>query len=130
MLTLSIVAVQLLLSVAVKAQVTEGQTFPGGVIVSVNPGGSTSSVPPPITTLVPAPEPEPTPEPEPEPDPEQIAIDALCTGELNQESWDAANMNDFVTNAYVLDTAQKTRLTLCLALPHLVSRSMEAFNRR
>lgn len=100
MLTLTSVAIQLLLTSAVKAQVTTGQTFPGGVIVSVNPGGQPTTL---ITTQVPgAPNPKPDPEPEPAPeqkrDPEQIAIDSLCTGQLNQDSWDAANMNDFVQN--------------------------------
>lgn len=36
------------------AQLSEGQTFPGGVIVSVNPGEST---PAPIPTLTPRPPP-------------------------------------------------------------------------
>lgn len=87
------------------AQLSQGQSFPGGVIVSLNPGASTA---PPIPTLT------PRQSPPAEDEDEEVgeggdeeegelarlrrAIEALCSGPPDRDAWEAANMPQFTKN--------------------------------
>lgn len=77
-------------------QVTEGQTFPGGVIVSVNPGVAPSPAPAP-------PPPELAPEIDDGEQARQPAIEALCTARVDKAAWDAAELQIFTSQMSVIN---------------------------
>lgn len=105
------------------AQVSEGQTFPGGIIVSVDPGSTLSTVVLGTTvseasdaTLLPTANPNATlstTSPATTPtnggcdEKLQQAIEALCTDKVDQEAWDAAEMETFTWEMSVNHQAWK-----------------------
>jgi hypothetical protein len=94
-----------------------GNSDNGGIIVSVNPGGQPTSTSQGFITLVPgatgvppppsSPPPPGVDEPVEEPPNEeeealQDAIEALCTGRVDQEAWLAAEMDQFTLEMSVM----------------------------
>lgn len=97
--SLLVLAVYYLASLT-NAQVSEGQTFPGGVIISINPGATPTPAPP---APIPPPEDDGVDEGEEEIDEEeqalQQAIEALCAARVDREAWNAAEMEKFTRDA-------------------------------